>query len=59
MVCGKNHIDNCRDKGGLYEQNTTKKIRNNNVVSVARLKSSRRASRDLTPGSGYPCVNIQ
>lgn len=50
MACGKNHTDNCRDKGGLYEQNTTKKERNIKVVSVARLKSSRRASRDLTPG---------
>lgn len=50
MECEKNHIDNCRDKGGLYEQNTTKKERNINVVSVAQLKSSRRALRDLTPG---------
>lgn len=53
MVCEKNHTDNCRDKGGLYEQNTIKKQRNINMVSVAQLKSSRRASRDLTPGSGY------
>lgn len=59
MACGKNHIDNCRDKGGLYEQNTTKKKRNFNVVSVARLKSSRRASRDLTPKVRLSCVNIQ